>query len=173
MFPFSPLSKSYERVFINDWGAASLNKWKVKGSISFSIKRLFLFSGMSHLGAASLDYNLVREFQSGLCRFFLFCRHQEKGWGIKSYLFSCCCLQIYCIQYLKLIIIKGFELPMGTVSWLDTYPKKSLALNKAIVERSGRWILSRDFLSFIFKQETHSGPAPWARWCFNENIYVP
>lgn len=39
--PPPPLSKSYERVFINDWGAASLNKWKVKGSISFLRKRLF------------------------------------------------------------------------------------------------------------------------------------
>jgi len=36
-----PPSKSYERVFINDWGAASLNKREVKCSISFFNKEAF------------------------------------------------------------------------------------------------------------------------------------
>jgi len=70
---------------------------------------------MSYLGAASLKYHLVREFQFGLWRFFfLFCGHEEVGQGIKSYLYLYCHFQIYCIPYFKPIIIKGFGLAVGT-----------------------------------------------------------
>lgn len=117
----------------------------------FLIKRLF--SGMSHLGAASLKYRLVSEFSLWLVQIFLFCGHEEEGQGIESYLFSYCSLQIYCTQYSKPIIIKGLGLPTGTVSWPDTYPENNV-----------------EFLSFLFKQETYNGPAPRTRWSFHENI---
>lgn len=105
---------------------------------------------MSHLGAASLKYHLVREFSLWIVQIFLFCGHEEEGQGIESYLFSYCSLQIYCTQYSKPIIIKGLGLPMGTVSWPDTYPQNNL-----------------EFLSFLFKREMYNGPAPWARWSFH------
>lgn len=167
---FPPPSKSYERVFINDWGAASLNKCKVKCSIYFFNKEAFFWN--VPFRCCLIEVSSGERVSLWLVQIFLFWGHEEDGQGIKSYLFSYCSFQIYCIQYSKPIIITGFGIPMGTMSWPKAYPKNSLRLNETVVERSGRWILNKEFLSFLFKQETHNGPAPWAIWCFHENICV-
>lgn len=114
---FSPPSKYFERIFINDWGAASLNKRKIKCTISFFNKEAFSWNVPFR--------RYITEVSSGervpvwLVQIFLFCGHEEEGRGITSYLFSYCSFQICCIQSSKPIVITGFGLPMGTQTRTD------------------------------------------------------
>lgn len=93
---------------------------------------------MFHVGTASLKSHLVERVSVWLVQIFLFCGHEQEGRGIRSNLFSYCSLQIYCVQYSKPNIIKGFGVPTAALNWPDIYPKNSLWLQEANVERSGR-----------------------------------
>lgn len=117
-----PSSKSYERVSINDWEAASLNKSKVKCSISFFNKEAF-FWNVPHRYCLIEVWSGWESFRVAHADFFILWTWKEEGWTIQSNLFSYCRLQIYCVQYSQPDIIKGFGVPTAALSWPDI-PKK-------------------------------------------------
>lgn len=129
----------------------------------FFFNKEAFFSGMFHVGTASLKFHLVERVSVWLMQIFLFCGHEEEGRGIRSNLFSYSSLQIYCVQYSKPNIIKGFGVPTAAVSWPDIYAKNSPWLKEASVERSGRWSWAKNFCLFFLNKRhimgQHLGPA--------------